>query len=352
MKKYIFSFLLVIFTSFVMAVKITDMPKVMKPGFMQVDGDDLFIVDGGTFSIQVYSLKDFSLKFSLGKKGAGPGEFMHFPQLNGVYPDYLLCSGGWKTIKFSREGMMISEKTFQPFQGLNLKPVKDNFVAIAYFDDMKTRISQKILYITNSKYERIKEIYPVQADSNRFTLSDTGNEEFKVLTHYFHFLTYDDKIFVADSRKGFVIAVFDSNGNNLYTIDKKIEPVKVQKYHKEKLMENLRLSYPNIIELRRSSAFTFYENFPPIRHFWIDSYKIYVTTYKEKDDRHEMIILDLKGNILERIFLELKSTKAYKVQGEFDTHTVHEGVLYELVEDEDREVWELHKTNISDYIKK
>lgn len=83
------------------------------------------------------------------------------------------------------------------------------------------------------------------------------------------------------------------------------------------------------------------------RSYWIDNKKIYVVTYRMKDNKNELIILDLKGKILRRIFLHIKSLKDYKHFGEFDPNTVHNGILYELFDNEKAEMWELHKTNLS-----
>ncbi len=79
----------------------------------------------------------------------------------------------------------------------------------------------------------------------------------------------------------------------------------------------------------------------------IDDNKIYVTTYKKKGNDNELIILDIKGNILDKLFLPLKSTKVYKQSGEVDPITVCKGILYELIENEQTEMWELHKTDLS-----
>ena len=329
------------------AVKVADLPEVNRADFIRIDGNDLFVADSKSFCIYVYSLETLKLKLQIGKRGEGPGEFQHPPQLNAVLPDTIWCSGGWKTLVFSRDGKLLQEKTFPPLQGLNITPIKNNFVAVDWNTDWQLRLTFKSVHLLNLKFEKIKEIYKVQSDTNFITPNDTGEEEFHVITHTFFFLINEDKIFIVDSKKGFFIDVFDANGNHLYAIDKKLEPVNVKEAQKPKILDSLYLNYKELTRIKKKSAFTFYDTYPPIRQAWIDNGKIYATTYKENKGTNEMIILDLKGNILKTIMIPIKSTKDYKVQGEFDTYTVNKNVLYEVIEDEQTGNWSLIKTDLS-----
>jgi len=349
MKQFVLSIILVllIFTSQSYAVKLATLQEVNRPLFIQIEGDDLFITDGGSNCLYVYSLKEYKLKHKIGKRGQGPGEFPHNPKLNAVTSDSIWCSSGDKILQFDRNGQLKWEKSFPRGTGLGMKPFNDNFVAVTVKTDWETRATLKYLNLLNPKFEKIKELYQVHADSNLITPNDTGNEEFRLLYHLFNSIIYKDKIFIADSKKGFFFDVYDSKGNHLYSITKKVKPVKVMEAQKKAMLDYLYRYYQQITRLKKKSAFTFYENYPPIRQFWIDSDKIYVTTYAEKEGKNEMIIMDLKGDILRTIYLPIKSTKEWKMLGEQDTHTTYKGILYELIESEETGDWELHKTDLS-----
>jgi hypothetical protein len=56
-----------LFTTASAAERKTSCPDILKPEFIQVDGDELFINEGP--SIFIYSLKDFKLKKKFGKQG-------------------------------------------------------------------------------------------------------------------------------------------------------------------------------------------------------------------------------------------------------------------------------------------
>jgi hypothetical protein len=71
--------------------------------------------------------------------------------------------------------------------------------------------------------------------------------------------------------------------------------------------------------------------------------KIYVLTFKEnKAEDDECMILDLKGKRLKRIFLPLKMSTPILPY----PYMIHEGSLYQVVEDEEEEEWALHVTEI------
>ena len=339
--------LMLLFTNQVYAVKVAELPDLNRPDTMRIDKDDLFVVDLKAYHIWVYSLSTGQLKMKIGKQGQGPGEFAHFPRLDAVLPDSIYCSSANKNLVFSRDGRLISEKTFPPPTGFNLMPVKENFIATEFETSWETRRTIKSLVLMNSKYEKIKTIYKVLSDSNFITPNDTGEEEFRLLYNIFEYIVYKDNIFTVDSKKGFFIDVIDANGNPLYSIDIKVEPLKVTESQKKKMLDHLYAYYQDITRLKKKSAFTFYENFPAIRQVCIDSDKIYVTTYREKDGNNEMIVLDLKGNILKTLYLPIKATKEWKMLGEYDTFTIHKDVLYELIESAETGDWVLYKTDLS-----
>ncbi len=350
MRKYFLCLFLalLVFSSNTIAVKLADLPEVMKPESIQKYGDEIFVLEISIKSILVYSAETFKLKLMLGSIGEGPGEFIYTPFLTKVAQDYVVLSSATKIIWYTREGKIIKEQVLPP--GILVpSPIKDNFVIIKVDLDTKKREGVKSFHLVDAKYEPIKEFYRERHDANLTLPGDTGSEEFKLLFHYLKFFIYDDKIFIANSQKGFVIDVFDAEANKLYSIDlnDKIERVKTNDRYKEMAMEGFRLNYKDEYDRVKKSAYTIYEYFPPIRQFMIDDNKIYVTTYKMKGTDHELIILDIKGNILDKLFLPLMSEKIYRQSGEVDPITVYKGILYELIENEETEMWELHKTDLS-----
>ncbi len=346
MKKHLLFVLLLLFANLVFAAKLCDLKDIYKPDAILVDGNDIIIVERTTFSIHVYSKDTFKLKYKLGSRGEGPGQYKRKPRVRLITPDFLMASGGNKNIWYTREGKMQKEMTIPKAKARRLTPLtKGNYVALAIDFNLAERIVTKSIYLLNSKFEQVKPIYSALSDSNMRLKRDTGSEEYKMITNYLSFIYYDSKIFIADSRKGFFIAVFDEEGNPLYSIDKnkEVEKVKVTAAYKKKVMDVFKIIEKNTYEWRTKSAFTFYDNFPPIRYFMIDSNKIYVLTDNRKNGMNEIITLDLKGKILDRVFTSLESLITFKRLGRIDPFTIHKGEIYELIDNPDTETMELHK---------
>ena len=349
MKKYILSFLvLLLLTSSGFAVKVANLPEVLKPNFMQVVEDELFVVERTTCSIYVYSLKTHKLKLKIGKKGEGPGEFRVPPAIRMISANTIMATARGKMIWFSKDGTVIREKTLRKYRWMT--PIKNNYIAMVRNINPQTGSVSESVILLNSQFEEIKEIARVN-DISRIVHANQPKDKVKiyVLHDFFGFWFHDDKVFIANSQKGFFIDVFDSNGKHLYSIDKntQIEKMKVDDAYKKKMLDYIKVAHKNVIELFGEKSLFFFEYFPKIRSFRVDEKRMYVTTYKEKDDKHELIILDLKGNILAKLFLPFKSQVIEKSFNVFEPFTVHKGMLYEIVTNEETQMSELHKTDLS-----
>ncbi|HLP44706.1 MAG TPA: hypothetical protein VK469_02100, partial [Candidatus Kapabacteria bacterium] len=64
--------------------------------------------------------------------------------------------------------------------------------------------------------------------------------------------------------------------------------------------------------------------------------------HKKEAEKSEFYIFDIKGTFLKKIMLPLKE----KDERLWYPYTIGNGKLYQLVEDEDTETWELHVTDI------
>ena len=129
---------------------------------------------------------------------------------------------------------------------------------------------------------------------------------------------YPEETFVlADVQKphqvvvdGNDLYVFDDKGNHLQTIDKSQNVEKVP-------------------------------NHPLLHQYCVSDDKIYATTFKKMDNKTEMIVLDLKDNILRRLYLPLTSIQAKRGVLRYDLFVVDRAKLYELIKNEETGKWEL-----------
>lgn len=344
MKKITLALIVLLFAGITSAEKIAQFPDLMKPGFIKTDGDDFLVCEGHTF--RNLSLKSRKLKYQFGNKGEGPGEFQFPPRQVVIYPESIYVESHDKISWFSRkDGKFINQKRkawrneFIPF-------VDEKYIGydLSNFQPEKNK-EFRVISIYDANGKKLKEIYKNERDSNFVDPNlNNKNVEYKLLFHFFEADCDREKkrIFVADSRKGFYITVFDEKGNELYTINKKIEQIKVPDEFKKQQLKEKKIGkyWPQI----KNRNFTCYKYFPSIQYFKIADGKIYVTTYKTKKEKVEFIVLDAKGNILKKVFLPFITDQEGSIV-KFNLYQIKNDKLYCLIESQD-EIWELHTYDI------
>lgn len=112
-----------------------------------------------------------------------------------------------------------------------------------------------------------------------------------MIREYFDYVVYNKKIFVADSSKGLFISVFDEVGDHLHDISHPMEKQNVTKDYKEWAMKEHKGGKP-----------VWPDYFPAFTALKIDGGRIYVVTSARHDGLSEVVVLDLKGKILDRGF--------------------------------------------------
>jgi hypothetical protein len=316
------------------AEKIGELPEIKNPHPMAVDKNELFVVDED-YTIHVYSMKPLAPKFTFGKKGEGPEEFQYPPQIL-VQPDAVVVSDYMKTVWFSREGKFIKAKLysdfrdFDPNQEMLLIPVKDNFLRVT----VDHAASQRTVALLDSNFAPVRTLYVGVFDWQQH-----------LLPHRIDVACDKDRIFISDTRKGFFIRVIEAGGRDLAAIEKsgEVDKVPVTKADQERIIEDIRLNEPEGIYAQVIQS-RFPEYYPLLHRFLVSDGKIYATTYKVQDGRHEMLILDFKGNILKRIFLPLPSMRPFRRILRSDLFAVDRGKLFELIKNPETQVWELHQS--------
>jgi hypothetical protein len=326
--------------------KLGTLHDILKPELLKVSGEKLCVLEGA--SISIFSTKDLKRITTFGKQGEGPGEMLTTPLVSNnicVFPDYLFADGINKVIYYTYDGKMIREKRKKP-QIIRLYPVGKNLVGARIITDEKQR-----LFTTVSLYD---ENMNKQKELHREQLFNSRRELYPV-EDSIHFAVYDDKIFIEESRKGFVIEIFDANGNKISTIEKKdIQPLKFTEAHKKAIIEDIK-SDPMVKltggwqEAKKRININYPDTFPLIKDILAANNKIYIQTFKEKDNKVEYIVMDFKGKILKSRFLPkvIESTFFGRIMGRttqfFD---IENDKFYYLYEDEDEEEWEVHLEEI------
>lgn len=335
--KEIFVFILLFcVVTFTQAKKVAILQEVSRPDSIAAGNNRLYISERA--SVYIYTLEDYRLVKKFGKKGEGPREFnvspVSAPLVVYPYNDMIYISSVAKLSVFTKDGEYIKETKVKP--AVLSIPIGNHYVGTG------TAVNEKNQQVTsvnvyNEAFEKVRELYMTDVQIGpSFTISFPFNSS--------NFISYKDRIYLAAGKEGFAIDVFDANGKKLYRIKKDYQPLKLTAAYKESI-ENWFKTHPDYkvvwdVLKRRVSYKDYY---PAIRDILVSGDRIYVLTYKRQNRDTECIVLDLQGNILRRVYLPCPENLGLDFHPKYTTHNLD---FYTLVESEEKEAWELHKTEI------
>ncbi len=335
MRKVIIFFLLMVLlllTTFSAAGEVAVLSEIHKrPGQLLADNNHIYITDYPT--VYIYSITDFSLVNSFGKRGEGPQEFKQYINVffQDTPPDHLVVSSIGKVSFYSRDGKYIKEVKI-PFGGWVFQPMGTKFLAHTLGGNAKE--GYKTLNIYDPDFNKIKEIY-----RKEFFFDDSIKKRVLFMENY-RYWTYRNIIYVM-AKEDFIIERFDAAGKPLPPITREYRREKCTEEHQKSVLDffkrNARIR-PVYERLKNRIAFPDY--FRAIREIVLDNGKIYVLTYKRRDVKNEFYIFDLDGSLLQKAFMPIKTFNGVSPR----PFTVKNGKLYQLVDNEETENWEIHIT--------
>lgn len=320
---------LMVLASSILAKKMAVLPEIKRPHQLIALKERALVVEGTT--IFVYSLNDYKLLTKFGKMGEGPQEFKVRPgdQVH-VYPkdDYIYVSSMGKASVFTKDGKFVRE--VPAVTGRKFTPLgHTQYVAIGRITEGKKAFRTIDLFDSNLKKTKtvFKQSDILQGPAVRVYFTSLA------------FSTYDDKIFMT-GRKGFIIDVFDNKGEPLFTIKRDYKKIKITRQIQQNVLDWFKQDprYDDRTYQYIKANIRFPDYFPAIDEMIIKDDKIYVRTHQVKGDDYEFVIFDIKGKYLKTKFIHLvRENSMYPYP-----YDIANGNAYQLVEDLDKETWELH----------
>jgi len=319
------------------AEKVATLVELVKPESIAIGNGRLYVNERA--NIFMYSMKDLKFLGKFGKEGEGPKEFKIVspgpPFVFIPYKNRLYINSMAKLSVFTEGGKFIKENRIPA--NFIFSPLDDKYLVLGSAPD-KDEQPKMASFIYNEKMERIKTLY--------FSDMEVGmNMSFSFPFAEFSSIPFKSKIFQVRGKEGFVIEVFDNNGKTLYTIKRKERTLPLSDEYKQKTIKALKMS-PLFKEYWDyfKDRILFKSHFPIIQAMDVNQDRVYVVTYqKDKAGNYECIIMNLKGKEIKRVFIDYPSPYGFEFKFPL---SFHNHGFYTLVENEDDDVWELHRQDI------
>ncbi len=325
--------ILIVFCFSGFAEKVAVLPELMKPSIMAVDDTQLYVTEEA--SVFIYSLKDFELVKKFGRAGQGPQEFFIVPTLPlviDVQTDQIIAVSIRKVSYFTKQGEFIKEVRMKSM-AFYLQPMGDRFLGIAEIPE--DGVVYNTINIYDLEINKLKEVYRVKKN---FQKPGSG---LKVLEKTLTYQAYKDKILLP-GKDDATIDVFDREMKKLFSIHLDQEKRKVDQKFKDNAIKQLKTdpTTKDIFPLLKPIIFPDY--FPTIAAFFVEDDTIYVMTWKIENSINEFFTYDMSGKFKKRLLIPIQyetELKPYPI-------TLNKGKLYQIVENEEEEVWEFHMSKI------
>ena len=336
MKKSIAFSLLLLSTisGLVFAEKVIALPDVLKAENILIAHNRLYVAE--QVKIYIYSLGDFKLIKKFGKRGEGPEEFMGAIGWLAKGKNCVLITSQNKVSLFTPDGEFMEEKKAKSgfFSGF-YQSVGDNFTGVS------TKTDKGVMYFTiflyDKNFDKLKELAS-------FKFADNGKFHFLNVIRMISCFTYKDKIYVA-KEKGFTVNILDHDGKLLNTITRDYKPRKFTVKDEEEMRVMFKKGMPAGQYETMKDRMVFDKYYPEILMIQVSDDIIYVSTWKKKNDLYEMFLYKLDGTFIKQKFIKLVLRPGDAIRPY--PSTFNRGKLYQLIEDEDDEVWKLHITKIN-----
>lgn len=352
-KKMLFGLLLLLLSGAMTpswAKKMAVLPGLMNPTEIIVNQDKLYIIEG--IHIFVYSSQDYSLIKKVGKEGEGPQEFRKYPfpgfssLVIYVRPDYIFVGSPGKILFFDHNWNFIREqKTQHPFN--RIIPLGNQFAGLAFAADNSIRYLTTNLY--NANLEKVKEIFPMKFYNEIFRPVGSANSgrknnpiKISLLDKLIRYYSANDTLLIP-TPDGLVHA-FNAKGEKLYTITHDYPQVPITSDLENQFDElySNDIRYKTMYNLdKKANNLAYPSHMPFIQELCTDNGYIYIVSYVKKNDSHQAFIFDAKtGKFVKELFLPVRAQSILELY----PFTIHKNNVYQLIENEADEEWELHIT--------
>ena len=330
MKKIILFVLFVFIISISVFSKVIPFEELTKPTSMTVTKDYIYVVENMT--VNIYNKVDFRFIKKFGRKGEGPGEFSKFVIIDEM-KDKIAVNTMKKISYFTKDGKLLFEKPITKNAVFVVRPLGKNYLALGIETEKGKMYRAAVLF--DSDFKKIKTI-------DRIENIVTKSGKIQILKEQLIYITKNNRGYVSTGRS-FYVKIIDENGGLIKMIERDYKKVKFTEIDKQKFLEEIKAnpqSAPFFDMIKKRALFPDY--YPDIANLIVDNNYLYIMTFKRVNDSYEFFIYDLKGKFIKKTMVKFK----YQTVMQPFPMSIYNGKLYQLVDNEDKEVWELHINKI------
>jgi hypothetical protein len=154
------------------------------------------------------------------------------------------------------------------------------------------------------------------------------------------FTAAENKIFSVKERE-FQVGIYDTDGKEVASISREYKRIKFPQVFKEEIFQYIdSINTSEETQQRMKKFLVFQDYLPAISGLSVSGSKLYISTFAWEKDKGEFFVYTTDGEFIERILLPI--TPVYNGYMFFYPYKINDGKLYQLIENENTETWELH----------
>jgi len=333
--RIVFFLMIVFFGRFLPAAaeiqRIAVLDPVLQPRSLHVQGDRAYVTEKD--AIHIVSMGSGEILGRFGKRGEGPGEFKRTPVLR-VYPDVLVVNTWGKILFYTPEGRYLREMKHRFGRDVGAIPLGDGYVAQKTDFSEKEQQAVQSFGIYDGSFKLIKTLFESPNPYEIDILPGDKKQPYPVIHDNISLEVAGERIYIADSRRGFHFEVYDRNGAPHDDIHVALTPRRVDESFRRKRIADLE-AQPWWGQFKGKLEPVFPEFFPEIRFFTVRDDRIYVQTFVEEGDGVLFRVYDLARRRMSTVLLPRAC------DGDRSLYDIHRGRYLFLRLDDDTDTWEL-----------
>lgn len=308
-------------------------PDVMNPDSIALDDTRIYITQGP--EVFIFNRRSLERVSVFGKAGEGPREFRLVPGLPlilNVEGKELEVNSFGKVSYFSKAGEFLREKRTQGGFIFMALPLGENLACWGL------ALESQVRYRTIELRDRdLKKLRTIVKQKDEFQSPGQG---MNILSASFTFSVLKDRLWVAHSPD-FTIHVYDARGDLADTIQLDHPRREMTQADRDNVLEFLKTDRGTKDFFELLKPIRFQDQYPAIVAVFAAQDKMYVMTWRRKDERSEILVLSPDGKVEKKLWLPVAYQNAVRPA----PFAIRDNRLFQLVENDDEE-WELHITPI------